>query len=60
MFDVVEVVVKTEFEESLWLKIPGERGDKGLVLANAYVPPKNVASKVQENFGQTGDDVQRF
>ncbi|CAB1108538.1 unnamed protein product [Ectocarpus sp. CCAP 1310/34] len=62
LFDVVEVVVKTEFEESLWLKIPGERGEKDLFLGNVYVPPssKKVASKAQENFGQIGEDVQRF
>lgn len=62
LFDVVEVVVKTEFEESLRLKIPGERGEKDLFLGNVYVPPssKKVASKAQENFGQIGEDVQRF
>ncbi|CAB1105049.1 unnamed protein product [Ectocarpus sp. CCAP 1310/34] len=62
LFDVVEVVVKTEFEESLWLKIPGERGEKDLFLGNEYVAPssKKVASKAQENFGQIGEDVQRF
>ena len=56
----MEVVVKTEFEESLWLRIPGERGEKDLFLRNVYVPPKNVASKDQEDFGQIGQHVQRF
>ena len=31
-----------------------------MFLGNVYVPPKNVASKAQENFGQIGDDGQRF
>ncbi|CAB1102258.1 unnamed protein product [Ectocarpus sp. CCAP 1310/34] len=62
LFDGVEVVVETEFEESLWLKISAERGEKDLFLGNVYVPPssKKVASKAQENFGQIGEDVQRF
>ncbi|CAB1118762.1 unnamed protein product [Ectocarpus sp. CCAP 1310/34] len=62
LFDVVEVVVKTEFEESLWSKMPGERGETDLFLGNVYVPPssKKVASKAQENFGQIGEDVQSF
>ena len=33
-----------------------------MFLGNVYVPPssKKVASKAQENFGQIGEDVQRF
>ena len=53
-------MVKTEFEESLWLRIPGKRGEKYLFLGNVHVPPKNVASKAQGDFGQIGQDVQRF
>ena len=33
---------------------------KDLFLGNVYVPPKNVASKDQEDFGQIGQHVQRF
>ena len=51
LFELVEVVVKTEFEESPWLQMPGERGEKDLFLGNVYVPPssKKVASKAHEN-----------
>ncbi|CAB1119768.1 unnamed protein product [Ectocarpus sp. CCAP 1310/34] len=68
LFDVVEVVVKTEFEETLWLKIPGERSEKGstdhfLIWANIDRSRKIKSKKQRKVFRwkveRLGDDGTR-
>ena len=34
MRDIIEVMKDTTFDESIWLRVPGERGTKDLFVGN--------------------------
>ena len=36
----IEVIKDTKFDESIWVKIPGERGAKYYLVGNIYMPPR--------------------
>ena len=56
------MIKDTKFDESIWIKIPGERGEKCYVLGNIYMPPgsKNTINDIQRKFGEVAEDVQKY
>ena len=36
--DIVEVIDDTKFDESTWIRVPGERGKRDMFVGNIYMP----------------------
>ena len=62
MCDVIEVISDTKFNESMWIRVPGERGRKDLFVGNVYIPPesKNMVKDIKIGFEEVAADVQNF
>ena len=60
--DIIEVISDTKFDESIWLRVPGERGAKDFFLGNIYMPPesKSTVKEIQRKFGEVAADVQKY
>ena len=55
------MIKSTTFDESIWLKIPGERGAKDCFLGNIYMlsESKSTVKYIQMEFGKVAEDVQK-
>ena len=62
MCDVIEVISDTKFNESMWIRVPGERGRKDMFVGNVYMPPesKNMVKDIRIGFEEVAADVQNF
>ena len=62
MCDVIEVVKDTNFDERIWIKIPGERGAQYYFLGNIYMnsESKNMINDIQRKFGEVAVEVQKY
>ena len=62
MCDIIEVMKDTTFDESIWLRVPGERGTKDLFVGNIHMPPesKSTVNGIQQRFGEIATDVQKY
>jgi len=62
MCDIIEVMKDTTFDESIWLRVPGERGTKDFFVGNIYMPPesKSTVNRIQQIFGEIATDVQKY
>lgn len=49
--DIVEVINGTKFDESICVRVPGERASKYLFLANTYMPPESK-NTVNDIYGE--------
>ena len=60
--DIVEVIDDTKFDESIWIRVPGERGKRDMFVGNIYMPPesKSRVSDIQRRFGEIAEDVQKY
>ena len=60
--DIVEVIDDTKFDESIWIRVPGERGKRSIFVGNIYVPPesKSRVSDIQRRFGEIAEGVQKY
>ena len=60
MCDIVEVIKDTKFDESIWIRVPGERGAKYFSLGNIYMPPesKSTVKEIRRKLGKVAVDVQ--
>ena len=60
--DIVEVIDDTKFDESIWIRIPGERGKRDIFVGNVYIPPESKGSvnDIQRRFGEIAEDVQKL
>ena len=52
----------TKFDESIWIRVPGERGKRDMFVGNIYMPPesKSRVSDIQRRFGEIAEDVQKY
>ena len=57
----LEVVKDTNFDESIWIRVQGERGAKSFFIGNVYMPPesKSTVTEIQRKFGEVAVDVER-
>lgn len=62
MCDIIEVMEDTEFNGSIWIRVPGERGKKGFSLGSIYAPPeaKRMTGDIQRRFGKMAALVQKY
>ena len=62
MCDIIEVMKDTKFDESMWLRVPEERGTKDLFVGNIYMPPESkiTVNGIQQRFGEIATDVQKY
>ena len=60
--DIIEVIKDTKFDESMWTRVPGERGAKYVFLGNIYMLPesKSTVKEIQRKFGEVDVDVQKY
>ena len=60
--DIIEVIKDTKFDESMWTRVPGERGAKYVFLGNIYMLPesKSTVKEIQRKFGEVAVDVQKY
>ena len=52
--DIVEVIDDTKFDESIWIRVPGERGKRYIFICwDVYMPleSKNSVNNIQRGFG---------
>ena len=58
--DIIQEIKDIKFDESIWTKVPGERGAKHYFLGNIYMPPEstNTIKCIQRKFGNVAVDVQ--
>ena len=58
----LEVVKDTNFDESIWIRVQGERGAKSFFIGNVYMPPesKSTVTEIQRKFGEVAVDVQKY
>ena len=62
MCDIIEVMKDTTFDESIWLRVPGERETKDLFEGNVYMPSesKSTVNGMHQRFGEIAADVQKY
>ena len=60
--DIIEVIKDTKFDESMCIRVPGERGAKDFFVRNIYMPPesKGTVKGIQRKFGEVAIDVQKY
>ena len=59
----MDVVKDTKFDESIWVRVPGERGANFFCLANIYMPPesKGTVKEIQRKLGEVvAVDAQKY
>ena len=58
---IIEVIEDTKFDESIWLRVPGERRVKYFFLGNMYMPPESMSTvKEMQKFREISVDVQKY
>ena len=52
----------TKIDESIWIRVPEERGEKYFFLRNMYVSPesKSTSKEVRRKFGEVAVDVHKY
>ena len=58
--EIVEIIDGTKFDESIWVRVPGERGKRDIFVGSIYMPPesKRRVNDIQRSIGKTAEDVQ--
>ena len=58
----VEVIKDTKFDESIWIRAPGERGAILFILGNISMPPgtRSTGKEIQRKIGEVEADVQTY
>ena len=57
---MIEVIEDANFDESIWLMVPRERGAKYNFLGNIYLPPESKSIKEIANVGERAADLQTY
>ena len=58
----MEVIKDTKFDESMWIRVPGERGAKEFFLGKHLYPTesKSTVKEIQRKFREVAVDVQKY
>ena len=63
MCDIIEAIKDTKFDESIWIRVPGERGAKYFFSGDIYMPPESkstVKGDIQRKFGEVAVDIHKY